>query len=169
MPTTPALTPDTPYIKGRSRYHDLGLIGVGGMGEVRRVRDRRLGRVLVLQTLYLPALNRPSLVARFLEEAQVTTQLQHPGIVPIRNLGTRPDGRLWFTMKEVAGQTFRELWQCTVPLSDGHGPLLGGLLQGEPDDSHGGVLAWEGTLGLEDLPERSVDGLDCVGCVDLVV
>ena len=107
--TTPSVPPDTPRIEGLSRYDDLGLIGMGGMGEVRRVRDRRLGRQLALKTLHLPALNRPALVARFLEEAQATAQLQHPGIVPIHDLGTLPDGRLWFTMKEVTGQTFGQV------------------------------------------------------------
>ncbi|HCH62046.1 MAG TPA: hypothetical protein DFR83_04520, partial [Deltaproteobacteria bacterium] len=106
LPTTPAVPADTPRIEGLSRYDDLGPLGMGGMGEVRRVRDRRLGRRLALKTLHSPALNRPSLVARFLEEAQVTAQLQHPGIVPIHDLGTLPDGRLWFTMREVTGQTF---------------------------------------------------------------
>jgi serine/threonine-protein kinase len=109
LPTTPAVPPDTPRIEGLSRYDDLGPIGMGGMGEVRRVRDRRLGRRLALKTIHAPALGRPSLVARFLEEAQATAQLQHPGIVPIHDLGTLPDGRLWFTMKEVTGQTFGEV------------------------------------------------------------
>jgi serine/threonine protein kinase/formylglycine-generating enzyme required for sulfatase activity len=109
LPSTPAVPPDTPRIEVLSRYDDLGPIGMGGMGEVRRVRDRRLGRVLALKTLHAPSLSRPSLVSRFLEEAQVTAQLQHPGIVPIHDLGTLPDGRLWFTMKEVTGQTFGEV------------------------------------------------------------
>ncbi len=104
--SSPPVPDGLPRVPGLPRYDDLGLLGVGGMGEVRRVRDRRLGRTLALKTLHLPALNRPGLVARFLEEAQATAQLQHPGIVPIYDLGELPDGRLWFTMKEVAGQTF---------------------------------------------------------------
>ena len=94
LPTTAAVPPDTPRIEGLSRYDDLGPIGMGGMGEVRRVRDRRLGRRLALKILHTPALKHPSLVARFLEEAQATAQLQHPGIVPIHDLGALPDGRL---------------------------------------------------------------------------
>jgi len=96
-------------VPGLPRYDDLGPLGMGGMGAVRRVRDRRLGRTLALKTIHAPALNRPELVARFREEAQATAQLQHPGIVPIHDLGTLPDGRLWFTMKEVTGQTFGEV------------------------------------------------------------
>ena len=100
LPTTPS---------PEQRYEDLGQLGMGGMGEVRRVRDRRLGRTLAMKTLHTAALSRPSLVARFLEEAQATAQLQHPGIVPIHDLGQLADGRLWFTMKEVAGQDLRAL------------------------------------------------------------
>ncbi len=91
------------------RYQDLGLLGKGGMGEVRRVHDRKLGRILALKTLHLPALKHPVLMARFLEEARATAQLQHPGIVPVYDMGRLPDGRYWFTMKEVTGRTLREV------------------------------------------------------------
>ena len=109
LPTAATVPTNAPRIEGLSRYEDLGPIGMGGMGEVRRVRDRRLGRTLALKTIHAPALSRDALVARFLEEAQVTAQLQHPGIVPIHDLGKLPDGRVWFTMKEVTGQTFGEV------------------------------------------------------------
>ena len=102
----PVVPADSTRVPGLERYDDLGPLGIGGMGEVRRVRDRRLGRTLALKTLHARALERPNLVARFLEEAQATAQLQHPGIVPVHDLGHLPDGRLWFTMKEVKGQTF---------------------------------------------------------------
>ncbi len=109
LPTPRAAPKDAPRMDGLSRYDDLGRIGMGGMGEVRRVRDRRLGRILAFKVIHAPALNRASIVSRFLEEAQVTAQLQHPGIIPIHDLGTLSDGRLWFTMKEVSGQTFGEI------------------------------------------------------------
>ena len=69
---SPPVPPGPSRVGELSRYDDLGLIGTGGMGEVRRVRDRRLGRTLALKTIHAPALARPSLVARFLEEAQAT-------------------------------------------------------------------------------------------------
>src|SRR5690348_7901344 len=69
------------------RYEDLGLIGSGGMGEVRRVRDRIMGRVLAMKIQARPehesALDR----ARFLAEARMTATLQHPGIVPVHECG----------------------------------------------------------------------------------
>ncbi len=102
-------TEGAPRVPGLPRYEDLGVLGRGGMGEVRRVRDRRLGRTLALKTLHAPAVSRPGLLARFLEEAQATAQLQHPGIVPVYDIGELPDGRLWFTMKEVSGRVLGDV------------------------------------------------------------
>ena len=86
-----------------------GLLGCGAMGEVHRVRDRRLHRRMALKVLNLSARNQASTVQRFLDEAQATAQLQHPGIVPVHELGYLPDGRVYFTMREVEGRTFGEV------------------------------------------------------------
>jgi len=91
------------------RYEDLGPIGEGGMGKVHRVRDRALNRVLAMKILHEPLRGRAKVLGRFLEEAQATAQLQHPNIVPIHDLGTLADGRVWFTMKEVRGQTLADV------------------------------------------------------------
>jgi eukaryotic-like serine/threonine-protein kinase len=88
------------------RYVDLGCIGVGGFGEVRRVRDERLGCVLAMKILRLDAQDQPDVRRRFLSEARLTAQLQHPGIVAVQDLGELPDGRSWYTMEEVRGRTF---------------------------------------------------------------
>ena len=98
-----------PGVGDLTRYEDLGLLGEGSMGEVRRVRDRLLGRTLAMKIIKAKYLQRDGLVARFLEEAQTTAQLQHPGIVPVHDMGRDADGRLWFTMKEVSGRTLAEL------------------------------------------------------------
>jgi serine/threonine-protein kinase len=90
-------------------YEDLGLLGTGGMGEVRRVLDRRLGRVMAMKILRADLLGNPAAVARFVEEAQATAQLQHPGIVPVHDIGRLPDGRTWFTMREVQGRTLADV------------------------------------------------------------
>ena len=109
-PTIAEPAPDGPQpIPGLSRYLDLGRLGMGGMGEVRRVFDRTLQRTLALKMIHGPALNRPQLVARFLEEAKATAQLEHPGIIPVHDLGRLPDGRLWFSMKEVSGQDLSKI------------------------------------------------------------
>jgi serine/threonine-protein kinase len=87
------------------RYVDLGVIGTGGMGEVRRVLDRDLGRTMAMKIVGAQVAHKPSSLARFKEEAQATSQLQHPGIVPIHELGKLADGRWYYTMREVKGRS----------------------------------------------------------------
>jgi serine/threonine-protein kinase len=94
---------DSPW----QRYYDLGLLGRGGMGEVRRVRDRVLDRVLAMKILLVDEAASETARVRFLAEARLAAGLQHPGIVPVYDCGEMPDGRLWFTMKEVRGESLR--------------------------------------------------------------
>jgi formylglycine-generating enzyme required for sulfatase activity len=82
----------------------LGELGRGGMGVVERVWDPRLRRVVARKVMH--ATLSAGARARVLEEARATAQLQHPGIVPVYDLG-EADGRPWFTMKEVQGETLR--------------------------------------------------------------
>ncbi len=91
------------------RYDDLGLIGGGAFGEVRRVRDTLLDRVVAMKLLRESHADRDHLRRRFLVEAQITAQLQHPGIVAVYDRGELADGRLWFTMKEVRGRTLGDV------------------------------------------------------------
>jgi tetratricopeptide (TPR) repeat protein len=91
------------------RYQLLAEVGRGGMAEVWRARDRDLGRSLAVKVLQQGLRGRPELVQRFREEAQVTGQLQHPGIPPVHEVGTLPDGRPFFAMKLVKGRTLDEL------------------------------------------------------------
>jgi len=91
-----------------SRYEDRGSIGRGGVGEVRRVFDKKLQRVVAMKTLHETRTDRLSL-ARFHREAVVTAQLQHPAIVPIYDLGRREDGVQFYTMREVRGATLEVL------------------------------------------------------------
>jgi len=91
------------------RYEELGTVGKGSMGEVRRVRDRDLNRVVAMKVVRRSLMSNRRLLARFIAEAQATAQLAHPGIVPIHELGVLPDGRFYFTMKEVEGTTLREV------------------------------------------------------------
>ena len=93
------------------RYELLGEIGRGGVGAVLRGRDRALGRELAVKVLLGEHHHDPEARRRFLEEAQVGSQLQHPGVVPVHGLGRFEDGRPYFTMKLVEGQTLAELLQ----------------------------------------------------------
>jgi serine/threonine-protein kinase len=91
------------------RYELIGEIARGGMGVVLRGRDPNLGRDLALKLLLDRHRGRSDLVERFIEEAQICGQLQHPGVVPVYELGTLRDRRPFFTMKLVKGRTLAAL------------------------------------------------------------
>src|SRR5262245_34334685 len=90
------------------RYQLQGEIARGGMGAVLRGRDVDLGRDLAVKVLLEKHANRPEVVRRFLEEAQIGGQLQHPGVVPVYDVGRFGD-RPFFTMKLVKGKTLAAL------------------------------------------------------------
>lgn len=84
----------------------MGEIGRGGMAVVYQARDQTLGRVVALKVLQSVYLATDSAVAqRFVEEARITSQLQHPGIPPIYQVGVLSDGRPYLAMKFVKGET----------------------------------------------------------------
>ena len=86
------------------RYQLSGEIARGGMGAVLRGRDVDLGRDLAVKILLEKYADRPEVARRFIEEAQIGGQLQHPGVVPVYDIGRFGD-RPYFTMKLVKGQT----------------------------------------------------------------
>ncbi len=95
-----------------ARYERLAELGRGSMGVVWRVRDHALMRELAMKVLARTPSDekeRSALLARFLEEARLSGRLDHPGIVPVHELGIDDDGKLYFTMKLVEGRTLREL------------------------------------------------------------
>ncbi|MDI1475431.1 SUMF1/EgtB/PvdO family nonheme iron enzyme [Polyangium sp. y55x31] len=110
------------------RYEDLGRIATGGAGDVRRVRDLLLGRVLAMKVLRWEHMANPRMRARFISEIELTARLQHPGIIPVHERGEFDDGRPWFTMQEVRGRTFdaviAELYRAAEPT--GFGPTPSG-------------------------------------------
>ena len=110
------------------RYRFDGEIARGGMGAVLRGRDVDLGRDLAVKVLLEKYANRPDVARRFIEEAQIGGQLQHPGVVPIYDIGQFGD-RPFFTMKLVKGQTLAAiLGERTDPSAD-RPRLLGIALQ----------------------------------------
>jgi eukaryotic-like serine/threonine-protein kinase len=108
-PETPVNRPSSPELPDRGdtagRYQLFGEIARGGMGAVLKGRDADLGRDLAVKVLLGRHRDEPELVRRFIEEAQISGQLQHPGIVPVYELGRLPDGRPFFAMKLVKGRT----------------------------------------------------------------
>ena len=101
--------PPAPAQASDDRYQRLGLLGQGGMGEVYRVRDQVLGRVVAMKVLRTDLSDTQAFAARFAEEARVVAQLEHPGIPPVHDYGVRSDGRPWFTMMEIRGRNLREV------------------------------------------------------------
>ena len=122
----PLVKPASPEVPdGPGRYQLFGEIARGGMGAVLKGRDIDLGRDLAVKVLLEQHRNRPELVRRFVEEAQIGGQLQHPGIVPVYELGTFPDCRPYFAMKLVKGRTLAALLDARSKPSDDHARFLG--------------------------------------------
>jgi serine/threonine-protein kinase len=93
-----------------ARYEDLGELARGGMGMVRKLRDRVVLRTIAKKQLHEAALSVPGAPLRFLEEAQITGQLDHPNVVPVYDVVLDESGvPAYFTMKLVSGKTLREL------------------------------------------------------------
>ncbi len=79
------------------------------MGSVHRARDPELGRTLALKILLEDHQYNPEILRRFLEEARIAGQLQHPGVVPVHDIGRLSDDRPYFAMKLVEGRTLAAL------------------------------------------------------------
>jgi serine/threonine-protein kinase len=92
------------------RYQRLDLLGQGGMGEVHLCRDARIGRDVAMKVVRE---GNPSSASdrepRFLREARVQGQLEHPAVVPVYDLGRDPEGRPFFTMRRVVGVTLEQV------------------------------------------------------------
>ncbi len=129
--SSPILLPGSSEIPkaDSGRYQYLGEIARGGMGVVLRGRDPDLGRDLAVKVLRTEFLGRPSSEQRFVEEAQVNGQLQHPGVVPVYELGRFADGRPFFTMKLVKGHTLAELLAKRPDPSHNRGQFLQDFLR----------------------------------------
>jgi len=110
-----------------SRYTLQHELGRGGMGVVHAAWDGDLRRTVAMKVLRDDGLGlgpsahfaRARRLARFLAEAQITGQLDHPGIVPVYDVGLDAEGRLFFTMPLVVGRELREVLQLAAKSSDG--------------------------------------------------
>lgn len=91
------------------RYALRDLLGEGGMGEVRACTDMHIGREVAMKSMRAAQINRADLRTRFLREARIQGQLEHPAIVPVYDLGFHEEGALYFTMRRVRGETLEGL------------------------------------------------------------
>ena len=120
----------TPEPEGRYRRAGnlaMAVIGRGGLGEVVAVYDRHLRREVARKELHPHFASvrsadsggtPPTVTDRFLREARITAGLEHPGVVPIYELGRRPNGTLYYTMKRIRGRTLADAIASAPTLQD---------------------------------------------------
>ncbi|MFO0658477.1 MAG: protein kinase [Polyangiaceae bacterium] len=89
-------------------YRVLRIIADGGMGRILLARERRTGRVVAIKEVAENLRGDELVIRHFLREGMVTARLQHPGIMPIFDLGFIDRGDLYFTMRYVEGRSLRE-------------------------------------------------------------
>ncbi|MDX2010986.1 MAG: serine/threonine-protein kinase [Myxococcaceae bacterium] len=99
----PAPHPDEP------RYVEERLLGQGGMGVVRLVADRKLGRSVAMKVMQPELASCVEARRRFLREARVQGLLEHPSVVPVYDSGEDERGCPWFTMQRVRGSTLESV------------------------------------------------------------
>jgi WD40 repeat protein/tRNA A-37 threonylcarbamoyl transferase component Bud32 len=100
--STTASTPSAP------RFRVLRLHARGGLGEVFVARDEQLHREVALKQIQARHADRPESRTRFLLEAEITARLEHPGVVPVYGLGQYADGRPFYAMRFVKGDSLKD-------------------------------------------------------------
>jgi serine/threonine-protein kinase len=104
----PSLPPPVVPNSTPGRYRILRSFAKGGLGEVFIARDVELNREVALKEIQgrfkLDQVNE----GRFLLEAEITGNLEHPGVVPVYSLGRHPDGRPYYAMRLIRGETFKD-------------------------------------------------------------
>ncbi|MEM7306709.1 MAG: bifunctional serine/threonine-protein kinase/formylglycine-generating enzyme family protein [Planctomycetota bacterium] len=108
-----------PKSNTKNRYASRGEIARGGMGRIECTHDRTLARDVARKVALSSRTGGEAgstALRRFLAEARVTGQLEHPGVVPVHDLGVGSDGEVYFTMRLVRGRDLAEI------LGEVHGP-----------------------------------------------
>jgi WD40 repeat protein/serine/threonine protein kinase/tetratricopeptide (TPR) repeat protein len=124
---TRSTTAEQPY-SAALRYHVLRPHGKGGLGEVFVAHDQELNRRVALKEIQDKHADDPQSRGRFLREAEITGGLEHPGIVPVYGLGQYVDGRPYYAMRFVQGETLKEAITHYHRAADPHRPEDAGRL-----------------------------------------
>jgi serine/threonine-protein kinase len=113
-----------PAVSPAERYDALSELGRGGMGAVLEGHDPLVGRTVAIKTMRADLQDDPSARARFMREARVQGQLEHPSIVPVYEVGSDAHGTRYFSMRRIRGETLSEV----LALSEDERPHLHKLL-----------------------------------------
>ena len=115
--------------RGPGRYLVGGEIGRGGVGAVHEAWDYQLQREVAIKVLLDEHRGKAEVVRRFMEEARITSRLQHPGIVPIHEIGFSPDAQPFFVMALVRGRTLKQMLGARSRVTEELPAFLNILLQ----------------------------------------
>ena len=96
-------------VEGDHEYEIARLVARGGMGVIYEARDRSCERFVAVKLMTGPGAGRKEDVGRFIQEAKITSQLEHPNIVPVHELGNDIGGLAYYTMKYVQGVTLTDV------------------------------------------------------------
>ena len=112
LPATPSfhdsLSTTAPVSADGARFQILRPHASGGLGEVFVARDGELNREVALKEIQARHADHPESRARFLREAEITGNLEHPGIVPVYALGQYADGRPYYAMRFIRGDSLKQ-------------------------------------------------------------
>jgi serine/threonine protein kinase/type II secretory pathway pseudopilin PulG len=103
--TCPAYRPSA---TARAEFHDLRFHAAGALGEVFMARNAELNREVALKFIKPERASEAESLRRFLQEAEVTGRLEHPGVVPIYGLGTDANGSPCYAMRFIRGTTLQD-------------------------------------------------------------
>src|SRR3972149_1033326 len=99
-------------------YEILSPLGAGGMGEVHRARDSKLGREVAIKVLPEEFTQHPQKLARFEREARLLASLNHPGIATLHGL-EEAEGKPFLVMELIEGETLAErITRCPLPVNE---------------------------------------------------
>ena len=111
---------DEVKVPAREKNYDVREeVGRGGMGKIVKVWDQELNRFLAMKLILDGTASDPERMSRFIQEAQVMGQIDHPGIVPIHDFGVDHKGRVFFTMRLVKGQDFTDIIELGTEEKEG--------------------------------------------------
>ena len=100
-----------------TKYKNVKELGRGGMGVVFLAEDPELNRLVAVKVLNTPDIT-DDMRRRMIREAQIIAGLEHPGIVPVHDVGTLPDGRIFYVMKFVRGLRLDEYATQSASVND---------------------------------------------------